>query len=410
MSDHYPGFEGEPPAQSRYHAIQRSRLQRLLEISARLSSTLDLTQLLDMVIETVTDLIDTEAASILLVEPKSGLLYFAAASGLELPEEQRPVPLEGSIAGWVARHGQALVLDDVQEARRQYAELDSESSFSPRDLLGVPLITKGRVIGVLETVNKKSGLPYSEQDVALVQALASQAAVAIENARLFQQTDLVADFMHELKTPLMALTAATEILGREELRPQQRDLLEVMGREINRLTVMAQDFLDLSRLESGRIRINRAPIDVRLLVNEVGRLQKPQAEQHDIDFRLEVPPDLPTVLGDFDRLTQVLLNLTANAIKYCSPGDCVQLQAKVVDDRLLVAVSDTGPGIAPQYVPHIFERFYRVPDEEGFSEGVGLGLAIAKRIMEAHAGSIELQSSPGEGSTFRCYLPLDQVT
>lgn len=387
-------------------SLQESRLQRLLEISATLSSTLDLKQLLNMVIDTVTDLTGAESASILLLDESTGKLYSAASAGPPNSEDGDDVPLEGSIAGWIVRHAEPLILEDLQAGGGPYIELQRPGGQEVRNLLGVPLMTKGRVIGALEAVNRIEGSDYTAQDVALLQVLASQAAVAIENARLFQQTDLIAELMHELKTPLMALTAASEILSREDMPPKQREVLAMIQRETARLSRMAQEFLDLARLESGRLSIARDPVDVRVLVNDVVALQETQAAARDITIHTDVPDGLPSVLGDFDRLTQVLLNLTSNAIKYNREGGSIAIKATVTPDTLVIEIADSGPGISSAHLSRLFERFYRVPDGEGFTEGTGLGLPIAKRILESHGGRIEVSSTPGKGSTFYCYLPL----
>ncbi|MCI0396061.1 MAG: HAMP domain-containing histidine kinase, partial [Chloroflexi bacterium] len=270
------------------------------------------------------------------------------------------------------------------------------------------LVTKNQVIGAFEAINKRNGAAYTEQDTAVLQALASQAAVAIENARLFQQSDLVAEIMHELKTPLMALTAASELLARGPAEERRQELLQMLQRETTRLSKMTQDFLDLARLESGRMRIAREPLDLPALVHDVVCLQEPQAAARGVALEAKVPQKLPLVRGDFNRLKQVLLNLTSNAIKYNLEGGRVIIRVRAMAEHVAIAVQDTGPGIDPKNLSRLFERFYRIPDREGFSEGSGLGLAIAQKIVEEHAGRIEVESEVGKGSTFCCYLPISE--
>ena len=385
-------------------AISSTHLQRLLEISTTLSSMLDIKQLLDMVIDTTTELTNTEFASILLVDRRTGKLHFAAATGTGLLRRQ--VPLEGSAAGWIVSNGQPLILEDVERDAVHYGEVHDAMIDVTRDMLGVPLATKGRVIGVLEAINKRDDERYSKQDVVLLKALASQAAVAIENARLFLQTDLIAEFMHELKTPLTSLTAATEILGRESLSDKQREILDMIQNETSRLSKMTQDFLDLARLESGRTHIARVPIDVAVLVRDVIRLQESQADARHINIRVNIPDYMLTISGDYNRLKQVLLNLTSNAIKYNVDYGNVTVDVRALGQEVSISISDTGPGIAQENIPRLFERFYRVPDSEGYSQGTGLGLSIASRIIQEHGGRIEVTSEVGKGSTFCCYLPM----
>jgi signal transduction histidine kinase len=384
--------------------ISQERLKLLVEISTILSSTLDLSQLLDMVIDTATNLTNTEYASILLLDQMTGKLQIAATSGTKLVENS-VVPLEGSMAGWIVREGQPLILDDATKDGRDFVDVESSGQFFIQNMLGVPMVAKERVIGALEVINKRGEVSYSQQDKALLQALASQAAVAIENARLFQQTDLISEFMHELKTPLMALTAASELLSREIVDENQKELINMIQRETVRLSKMAQDFLDLARLESGRARIKFEPVDLSELVRDVVGLQDPQAAAYGITIYFRVSDTIPIISGDYDRLKQVLLNLTNNAIKYNVEQGRVSIEVKDHDGEVMIAVADTGPGIEQEYLDHLFQRFYRIPDKEGFTGGTGLGLSISARILKEHGGRIEVESELGRGSVFRCYLP-----
>ncbi|RMG98596.1 MAG: sensor histidine kinase [Chloroflexi bacterium] len=394
--------------------ISPEKLKRLLEISTKLSSTLHLNELLLLVMDVATELTDTEVSSILLLDEKTGQLRFAASKGGEVPEDI-VVPLDGSIAGWVVRNGRSLILQDVQSDERFYANVDKDLSFQTRSMLAVPLITKDKVIGALEVINKRGDGLYTPQDVALMEALASQSAVAIMNAHLFHQFDLLAEIMHELKTPLMAITAASELLSRPELPKAQHDqVVQMIRREAERLAKMTRDFLDFARLESGRVRLARQPVAVAALVQEVVTLSRSQAEKRGIQIEMVLSPELPDVdsslllVGDADRLKQVLLNLVSNAIKYNVENGRITITAEIDTDarQLRLHVADTGPGIAPEDVEHLFERFYRVPGSEKVSEGSGLGLAIANKIAEEHNGRITVTSTVGQGTTFTVHLPL----
>ena len=387
-------------------AIDALSLRRLLEISTTLSSTLDLKQLLFMVIDTVTELTGTEAASMLLVDRRTGELQFVAATGMQPPREEMVVPMEGSLAGWIVQNGRPLILNDVQQDGRHYAAVDNTTKFVTKDMLGVPLIRRGEVIGALEAINKRNGKGYSEQDVALMQALASQAAVAIENARLFHQTDLISELMHEVKTPLMAITTAGELLARQA-EPADRTLLELIQKETNRLSKLTKDFLELSRLESGRVYLKLERVDLAQLVTDVVNLEASRAAKRQVSLRIEIAADQPPVQLDPDRIQQVLINLVSNAIKYNRERGWVVIAVEIGADEAVIQVSDSGWGIEPDNLRYLFDRFYRVPDKEGYSEGTGLGLAITKKIIEAHNGRIEVISEPGQGTTFSCFLPLN---
>jgi signal transduction histidine kinase len=387
--------------------IEPSLVRRLLEASTVISSSLEQSQILKTAVGAASELTYSESASIYLVEPDLVHIYLAAATFLPNIEEEYVVPLDGSVAGWIVRNSRPLILHDARREVSKFPSLKIGYRVLPNDLMAVPFIRNDRVIGVLEVVNKKGHSLYDEQDDTLLRILASQTTVALENARLFEQSDLIAEFMHELKTPLMALTTASEILAREELPPFHLELLTMIQSETARLTRMAQDFLDLARLEFGRVQLTKEPVDLAALVNDITRLQKAQADKRQITILTDIPAELPVVVGDYDQLKQVLLNLTSNAIKYNSVGGTVSVNIRPNSRDVVIEIADSGRGIAPEYLPHLFERFFRVKDEEGFTEGTGLGLPIAKRILENHGGRIEVDSTLGQGSVFSCFLPVE---
>lgn len=395
-------------------ALGPARLQRLLEISTRLSSILRLSELLSLVMDVSTELTNTEAASILLVDRVSGQLHFVASTSGKVPENTA-VPLDGSIAGWVVRHGRSLIIDDVRQDDRHYANVDEDLAFHTRSMLAVPLVTQKGVIGALEVLNKRDGRPYTSQDVALMEALASQSAVAIVNAHLFNQSDLLAEVMHEIKTPLMAISSAAELLSRPEV-PQERhgQLIAMIKRESQRLSKMTRDFLDFARLESGRVRLEMEPIDMVQVVDEVVHISQAQAAERGIVIEVQCAADLPTessspaLLADRDRLKQVLLNLVSNATKYNKDDGRITITAHCVQHEVHVRVADTGPGISPQDLEHLFERFYRIPGSER-RDGSGLGLSVAQKIVQEHNGRVKVASTVGEGTTFTVCLPLTAV-
>ncbi|MEM7333223.1 MAG: GAF domain-containing sensor histidine kinase [Chloroflexota bacterium] len=392
--------------------ISPEHLLRLLEISGRLSSTLRLDELLDLVMHVAIDLTGTEAASILLLDNRTGKMYFAASTNQVITDEIE-VPLDNSIAGWVVRNGRYQILSDVQTDDRHFSGIDEELEFVTRSMLAVPLIAHDQVLGALEVINKIDGsTTYSQQDVALMEALASQSAVAIMNARLFSQSDLLAEIMHEVKTPLMAITTASELLVRTDLPEEKHDeLIGMIRRESKRLSKMTRDFLDFARLESGRQSIAQNPVDIRMVVSDVVHISNPQASERNIVIETTLDSNLPTVesapyvIGDSDRLKQVLLNLVSNAVKYNRENGRVYIKTRLETDELQIGVEDTGAGIEPQDIEHLFERFYRIPGSES-AEGTGLGLSVAKTIVEQHNGRIVVDSVVGKGTTFTIHLPL----
>jgi signal transduction histidine kinase len=176
---------------------------------------------------------------------------------------------------------------------------------------------------------------------------------------------------------------------------------------------MTKDFLDFSRLESGRMRLAREVVALQQIIEEVISISQAQAAARRIEISSQMAPNLPTgasttaVIGDADRLKQVLLNLVSNATKYNVENGRITINAIYQDDEVQISIADTGPGIAPEDMEHLFERFYRIPGSES-AEGSGLGLSVAQKIVEEHNGRIEVTSTLGEGTTFAIFLPVQQ--
>lgn len=387
------------------------RYERIIELSRHLSTVMELPRLEQIIVEAARELTGSGSSSILLVDPRSGDLYFECASGPKSEEIQRyVVPMESSIAGWVVQHGEPAVLDDAQKDVRHFQKSDIETAFVTNSLIAVPLSVKGKTIGVLEALNKANAQSFGEEDVFLLMTLANQAAVAIENARLFLQSDLIAEMVHELRTPLTAILSYSDLLLTTSVDENQRvQFLETVRSEAERLTNMTNDFLDWARLSSGRARLVRSSVNLCQVVANAATVVKPQALDKGVSVSVQMEENLPAVHGDADRLYQVVLNLLSNAIKYNRPdGQVLVTVDHDTDDVtfLRVTVRDTGQGIAEENLTHLFERFYRVADAEGFARGTGLGLSIAQQIVQAHDGKIDVVSELGVGSTFSFTVPL----
>jgi histidine kinase len=234
-----------------------------------------------------------------------------------------------------------------------------------------------------------------------MQALASQAAVAIENARLFQQTDLIAELMHEVKTPLLAITTASELLARRA-DPDEQGLLRLIQKQTDRLSKLTQDFLELSRLESGRVHLQLETVDLAHLVEDVINLEASRAAEKQVALKTEIAADLPLIHVDPGRVQQVLINLVSNAIKYNREKGTVTVCVGIEENEILIQVLDSGWGIEADYLPHLFDRFYRVDKSRSRAGGgSGIGLTIARHLVEAHGGRIWVESEgAGKGSRF----------
>jgi signal transduction histidine kinase len=389
-----------------------ARYERLMEISQQLNSTLDLGTLLHKIIRAATELTDTETASIMLVEQASGELRFVASSQMSRGAmEAITVPKEGSIAGWVAQTGVPMLVEDAQSHPLFYKGVDDTLAFRTRNLLAVPMVAHNRVIGVVQAINKAEGVTWTDDDMNTLSALAAQAAIAIENARLFQQSDFISEMVHELRTPLAALKASTSLLLRPDLPDQRRrDIVTTMQAETDRLAKLTTDFLDLARLESGRTRLESAVYKVAVLIEECLDIVRPQAADRGVGFTVGCDKDLE-LFSDRNKVKQVMLNLLTNAIKYNKDSGHIYVTVAVPDtderERFArIEVRDTGLGISDENKKHMFEKFYRASDHSGFTQGTGLGLVIAKRIVEAHGGDMGFDSALGVGTKFFFTLPI----
>jgi len=379
---------------------------RLIDISRDLASTLDLDVLLDRIVQAAADITAAEAASILLYDNTARQLYFQVATNMDEPTMRGlVVPLEGSIAGWIVTNQKPLRIDNAHEDTRHFGDIEQTTGFSIESILGIPLVTKNKVVGVLEVINKKDG-DFTSSDENLLTVLGAQAAIAIENARLFHQSDLISEFVHELRTPLASLSTATYLLLRPEMsREQQEQIVNNIHNETLRLNSLASSFLDLARLESGRVQFRKSTFDVMDLLHECSDVMETKADEDRIQIRI-IEPEGPTLLeADRDKLKQVVLNLLSNAIKYNRPNGSIILKTEIRENKMIISVQDTGVGIPEDAVGHIFEKFYRVRENEAKVSGTGLGLSICKQIVQGHGGTIEIKSKLGIGTNILVGLP-----
>jgi signal transduction histidine kinase len=387
-----------------------SRYQHLIEISRDLASTLDLDTLLYRIVRVAADLSQAEEASILLYDEVKKELRFQAATNLDNPAIRGlRVPVKQSVAGWIVKHQKPIIIEDVKNDERHFGHVNQESALTTKSLLGVPLINKGEVIGVLEAINKHNG-KFNEEDQELLMTLGNQAAVAIQNARLFAQSDLISEFVHELRTPLASLNTAAHLLHNPKIPEEQKeDLVEAIQSETTRLSSLATSFLDIARLESGRTQFQFKQIDLVSLLEECAGLMQAQARETGLKLQVVAPPEISPIQGDADKIKQAILNLVSNAIKYNRPNGQIILAVESGENEVTIIVKDSGIGISEEHMERLFTKFYRVPGSEQHAQGTGLGLSIVKRIVEGHGGDIHVESVQGEGTTFKIRLPLTHV-
>lgn len=381
------------------------RYQRLIEISRGLASTFDLDILLDRIVNAAADLSNASEASILLYDETNNELVFQAATN-EPVMRGLSVPVGSSIAGWIVRNQEPIIIGDVSHDERYFKNIEDTVKIPTYSLLGVPMIAKDKVIGALEAINKQDG-DFTPEDQEILMILGAQAAIAIENTRLFQQSDLVSEFVHELRTPLSSITTAAQLLLYPSL-PEEKHIkmAKVIQNESIRLAEMATSFLNLAKLESGRSNYEVKEISIAQLLDDCSDLMSTNASKEGLNLQKDYPQDLPLIQGDYDKLKQAIINLISNGIKYNRPGGEIILRSYAEAGSLIIEVEDTGIGIPKEHQERLFEKFYRVPGSENISTGTGLGLAVVKRIVEGHQGQIQVNSDQGVGTKFTIKLLL----
>lgn len=382
------------------------RYDRLLELTSEFVSTLELKTLLQLVVDAAKELTDSAAAALLLYNPQRNQLYFEAATEqLHSDDTLIAIPMENSIAGWVYQNKQPLVLDESSRDPRLFREIDIVTTFPATNIIGIPMLAKEKSIGVIEAVNKQNG-GFNDQDQRVLEVLAAQAAIAIENSRLFRQSDMIAEMVHELRTPLSALSAAVHLLQRDEIEDLQRERIRLtIANEVQRLNELATNYLELSRLESGRVRFDKEPVHLEGLLRESFEILRPQSDQENIKLEMDVQQTLAPVQGDRNQLKRMLLNLITNAIKYNRAGGFVRAVLSRSGEGVEITIEDSGVGIPEDQISYLFDRYYRVPSPESRVGGTGLGLTIARRIAQNHGGNISVESEISKGSAFTVWLP-----
>jgi len=317
--------------------------------------------------------------------------------------------------------GQPVLEADITPAfiRASFAEPSQRrtvEALGPRSLICVPLVDTGKPLGALTLVTSGSGRRYDAADLSLAADVARRAAIVVEHARLFHQAeqatrardDILAVVAHDLRNPLNTVSMAIGLMLETTPveRVQERRQQEIVRRAADRMNRMIQDLLDVKRMESGHLTIEVKAESPDILVNDAIEMLRPLASGRSIEMEASVADDLPAVLADAARIQQVLSNLVGNAVKFTPRQGRITVAADRHEAEVRFAVIDTGPGIPPEQVPHIFGRFWQARSSD--QRGIGLGLAIAKGIVEAHNGRIWVESQVGLGSTF--YFTLPSVT
>ena len=398
------------------------RFERLLEVTRVLGTTLELEPLLQTVISAAIELTDSEAASILEFDESSETLRFLSAPWYHQDVLRTiKVPVDGSAAGWVYRNVKPLHIPDTKADPRHFSAVDFAAAFETRSLLAVPLLVRGKPLGVLEAVNKASA-HYTEEDITILETLAVSAALAIQNMNLQRRIEasfselseldrlksgFIAITSHELRTPLGLILGHATFL-RELLGEQYREQLDVIIKNASKLKEIIESLSSVDNYETGMARVRQRAVSIARIIEEVVGSFADMASKRNITLKAELDRDELFVEADGSKISIALSNLVKNSIMFTDDGGHIFVSGQAVPGYVKVSVTDDGIGIPSKDLPRVFERFFQselhLTRRHG---GMGLGLSVAKVMIEMHGGRIWAESVEGKGSSFSFLLPIN---
>jgi signal transduction histidine kinase len=433
-----------------YKSLESEKLGATIEIGFIVNSTLNLATVLALIMGHANRVTSSIASTLMLLDDKTGELVVRVPTG---PKSDKLtdicLPSGKGIVGWVAENGRPALVPNVREDLRFSPEIDAISGFETDSILCVPLKAKTRLIGVLEAINKVDGTSFTEEDELLLSVFGYQAAMAIENARHYgelkdrleevtrahkepaediverkraeeEQTRLLAELKaknrelesftytvsHSLKAPLVSLSGLSSVLRNQfhnELSEEGKHYLERIEGNVAHMDALIRDLLELSRI--GQVVGSVEEIDTQALLREIREELAIDSEHGGADFVVHEP--LPAVSADRDRIRQVFANLIDNAVKFRSKERALRIEVGCQEEKGFYRfhVADNGIGITPQHHEKIFDPFHQLDPN---AEGMGIGLALVKKIVEQHGGRIWVESEEGGGATFYFTLPIER--
>lgn len=402
---------------------QTRRIERLTQIGHELSSAADLDRVLRSILTGAAELTGSESASVLALDEQSNTLRFLASSSAQQNMLATiPVPLNKSIAGMVFSQKKTAAVNHVSKSPFHYKKTDQISGFKTRSLLAAPVLFRNESLGVIEVVNKIDGSDYNGDDVTILETLASQTAIAVQNTRLQKlvektqndavrldkmKSDFVAITSHELRTPLGLIIGHATFL-RELVGDEYNDQVDVIIKSAMRLKEIIENMSSMDNFQSGMSVVRQRQVSVRRLILDIVVSYRQDAEAKKVAIDLDLADSDLMIEGDGEKIGMAINNLIKNAVVFANTGGHIFIVSEQVPGYVKVSVIDDGVGIPLKDLPHIFDRFYQVESHLTRKHGgMGLGLSVAKMMVEMHGGRIWAESSEGKGSIFTMLLPVD---
>ena len=416
----------------RHEEAARRRMERLTEqrigldaVAVSLAQAIQLSEVGEVILERGRRMLGARAGRLAVVDAEARSLRVMHAVGYPagVEEATAAIPLDSAEPmAEAVRERRPVVLESRLASDSAYPHLAAMRDLTGTQAIAVlPLLVRGRVLGGLGFSFAQSR-NFDGEDLALLQTLAYQCGAAVERAELYEaervsrleaqrlnrlKDDFMATLSHELRTPLSAILVWLDLLRTEDLAPGTLRAANMIQRSAGSLSQLIEELLDVSRIVTGKVTLNRRTVDLQALCSSLVESARPAAEAKQVRLTCAIDPGLGDLWADGGRIRQALENLLSNAVKFTPPGGSVELRGTRVGARVRVEVADTGVGIAPDLLPFVFERFRQ--GDTGSSraqQGLGLGLTIAQRFAELHGGRIVAESRGlGQGSLFTLDLP-----
>lgn len=403
--------------------LDNRRLVRMVEISRILNSETQLDQLLSQIIKEAAELTESEAASIFLLDPRTRQLKFTASSN-PIPEEMlnTPLSLDNSIAGAIFKANRPMYIQDVAKDPRWNQDIDDSIAFKTKAILGVPMRNGNKEpVGVLEAINKQGEPDFTRDDFETLVVMADIAGIAVEKARLIGEleqanadlesldelkTDFIAIASHELRTPLSVILGYVSFLREEADESTAAQMDSVLEAAVH-LRTLIQDMMNLSYVDAGQTALQSEHVDFAAFIQELNLAEDETAVAKQLRVTTIMPSQPTPVSIDRGMMEVVIGNLMDNAVKFTPQGQRLDIIVQKQGQEVWFRMKDSGGGIPETQLDRIFRRFYQIESPLRRShEGMGLGLSIAKELVELNNGRIWAESVEGIGSEFFMALPL----